>query len=151
MNFEASVTIEALSEQVWAVLTDVERWPEWTASMRSVKYVEGQSVAVGTRVRFKQPRLPSMVWEVTEVTPGVSFSWQARSGGVTTQATHRLSTGESGRTTVRFGIQQSGFLAGPVGALTGGMARRYVGMEVEGLRRRCQAPLVEGQQSPPAR
>jgi uncharacterized protein YndB with AHSA1/START domain len=138
MNFEISVTIDAPREHIWAVLTDVERWPEWTASMTSVAYVEGDSIAVGSRARIKQPRLPTVVWEVTAVEPGQSFTWQARSVGITTLATHRL-TPEPAGVTVSLGIQQRGALGWLVGLLTAQMTRRYVGMEAEGLKRRCLA------------
>src|SRR5262249_50688801 len=126
-------------EHVWAVLTDVERWPEWTASMTSVAYVKGSSIAVGSRARIKQPRLPEVLWEVTEVEPGQSFSWQAGSAGITTLATHRLTPEPAGGVSVHLGIRQRGPLAWLVGLLTAGMTRRYVGMEAEGLKQRCLA------------
>jgi uncharacterized protein YndB with AHSA1/START domain len=139
MNYETSIEIDAPRERVWAVLADVERWPEWTASMRGVTYVGGDRLAVGSRVRIQQPRLPAMVWEVTAVEPGQSFAWQTTSNGVTTVATHRLSPGPRGGITVSLGVRQSGALAWLVGLLAGGMTRRYVRMEAEGLQRQCQA------------
>ena len=37
MRFEQSIDINAPQEAAWAVVSDVERWPERTASISSVK------------------------------------------------------------------------------------------------------------------
>lgn len=36
MNYEARIHIDASADIVWATLSDVERWPEWTGSVRAV-------------------------------------------------------------------------------------------------------------------
>jgi uncharacterized membrane protein len=90
MGYETTITIDAPADDVWAVLADVERWPEWTASMQKVERQGGGDLAVGTTVRIKQPRLPATTWHVTDVEPGRSFSWADSSPGVTTFADHRL-------------------------------------------------------------
>jgi uncharacterized protein YndB with AHSA1/START domain len=138
MDFETSIDIDAPRERVWEVLADVERWPEWTASMRNLRYVGGDRLAVGSRVRIKQPRLPAVIWEVTEVAPRESFSWTAKGAGITTVATHRLTPRLPGGVTVSLGIRQRGALARLVGLLTAGMTRRYVRMEADGLKRRSE-------------
>jgi uncharacterized membrane protein len=139
MDFEISVGIDAPLERVWSVLTDVERWPDWTASMRSITYVDGDKVAVGSKVRIAQPKLPAMVWEVTQVEPRRSFSWTAKSGGITTLAVHRVSPGPRDGVVVTLGLRQRGPLAGLVGLLTARLTRRYVQMEAQGLKQRCEA------------
>ncbi len=139
MDYAVSIAINAPPERVWAVLTDVRRWPEWTASMRDLRYVAGDSLVPGSRVRIQQPRLPAVVWDVTEVEPGESFSWVARSPGITTRATHRLTPGLSGGVTVSLGIQQRGPLAWLLELLTARLTRRYVQLEADGLKRRCEA------------
>lgn len=134
---ETSVAIDAAPERVWAVLADVERWPEWTASMSRVQRLDEGDLAVGTRVRIKQPRLPAITWRVTELEPGRGFSWSATSPGVTTMADHRLTTlGQA--VTVDLVIRRSGPLAGALNALSAGLTRRYLQMEADGLKRRCE-------------
>ena len=136
--FETSVDIAAAGEDVWAVLVDVERWPEWTASMSEVKLLDTGPLAVGVRARIKQPRLPPTIWEVTELEPNRAFTWKATVPGVTTIADHRLTAEDPGRVTVTLGIRRSGPLAPLIDLLFGRVTRRYVGMEAEGLKRRCE-------------
>ena len=136
---ETHVDIAAGPEEVWAVLVDVERWPEWTASMSKVERLDGGPFAVGSRVRIKQPRLPPTVWKVTALDPGQAFSWNAESPGVTTVADHRVTPAGPGVVKVTLGIRRSRPLAPVIDALFGRITRRYVAMEAEGLKRRCEA------------
>ncbi|HEX5543098.1 MAG TPA: SRPBCC family protein [Micromonospora sp.] len=137
MRLEVSTEIAAPPEQVWAVLSDVERMPEWTASMTRVRRLDEGPLAVGSTVRVEQPRLRPATWRVTQYDPGRSFTWQSTSGGVTTVASHELvSHGDAVRVTLI--VQQTGLLAALVGLLAGSLTRRYIVMEAEGLKRRCE-------------
>ena len=138
MEFTTSVDIDAPPERVWAVLADVRRWPEWTASMSRVELLEGGPLAVGSTVRVKQPRLRAEVWRVTEFEPGRSFVWVARGGGVTTEAAHRVEPA-SGGTRVTLGLRQRGPLAPLVRLVGGALVRRYMGLEAAGLKRESEA------------
>ena len=138
MRFETTVKIDAPQDAVWNTLVDVERWPEWTASMTEVKRVDGEVLAPGSRVRVKQPRMPALMWEVTELAPGRSFTWRSTSPGVTTVGSHLLTSAASDRVAVTLGVRQSGALASVVALLTSGRTRRYVQMEALGLKTRCE-------------
>lgn len=144
MLHEVTVEIDASPGLVWEVLMDVERWPEWNASVTSAERIDGgdgDPLEVGSTVRLKQPRLPAMVWRVTEVEPGRSFDWTASSPGVTNEAGHRIGApdGSGDRCVVTLGLAQTGPLAGLVGWLFGGRTRRYVEQEAEGLKRRAES------------
>lgn len=146
MRYEYSVDVDATPAEVWAVLVDVERWPEWTASTTLVRRLDGGAFGVGSTARVKQPKLRAMVWRVTEFEPEVAFVWEATSGGVTTVAGHRIAahtgTGEGADTgtgvRVTLDVTQRGPLAPLVGALAGPLTRRYVRTEAHGLKRRCE-------------
>jgi uncharacterized membrane protein len=144
MITEDRVEIDAPATVVWEIFTDVERWPEWTASMQRVVALDGPGIEVGKRFEIKQPRLPKLVWEVTSVDPGASWSWRQRSPGATTIASHEV-VSQSERTLVRQRIEQRGPVGAAVGLLSRRLTKRYLHLEGEGLaarsdRRRPDAP-----------
>jgi uncharacterized membrane protein len=143
MHYETSVDIEAPAGRVWEVLTDLERWPEWTASMTRLEIMDGKELTDGSEVRVKQPRMRALVWRVIEFEPERSFSWTSRIGGVTTVGDHRLASrlasGPDGVVTVTLAIRQTGLLTPVVGLLVGAQTRRYLQLEAQGLKRRSEA------------
>ncbi len=144
-EFETSVDINAPVDQVWATLIDVERWPEFTPSVTSVKRLDDGPMAVGAKARVKQPGFPELVWEVTGFDPRTSFTWKASSPGVRTSGTHRLTAGARG-VRVTLGIDQTGALAGIVSLFSGDRTRHHVQIEADALKRRCEAasPVATG-------
>lgn len=137
MQFEHAIAIDAPPGRVWAVLADVERWPEWTASMSEVRLLEGERLEVGARARVKQPKLPPSTLEVTALEPQHSFTWVARSPCVRFVGTHAIAPADRG-VTVTLGARFSGPLGRVLSLVTSGMTRRYVLMEAEGLKRRSE-------------
>jgi uncharacterized protein YndB with AHSA1/START domain len=134
----ATVTIAAPPADVWAVLVDVEAWPTWTASMRSIRRLADGPLAVGSTVEIRQPGFPKARWEVTDLRDGQGFTWENRSPGVHSIGHHELEAHDGG-TVVTLRLTQTGPLAGVLGALTGRRTRRFVDVEADGLRRRCKA------------
>ena len=47
MRFERVVDIDATADKVWRVLVDMTRWPEWTASVRSIEPLDGDEPRPG--------------------------------------------------------------------------------------------------------
>jgi uncharacterized membrane protein len=139
MEIEHSIVISAPAAAVWAILMDVEKWAEWTDSVVSAQRERPeQPLAVGSRVTIRQPRIGRLVWTVTEMTAGRSFSWRASSPGVVTTATHEIAGAPAGPVTVRLSLTQSGPLSPIVEAVTGKRTRSYLTMEASGLRARAE-------------
>src|SRR5688572_90632 len=90
MDIERTIDINAAQDRVWAIMADVERWPEWTASVRSIERLEQGPFTTGSRARVRQPRLPVAVWTVTSLDPGRSFEWQNTSPGIKSRGVHTV-------------------------------------------------------------
>jgi uncharacterized membrane protein len=137
-NFCEVVDIHASPARVWEVLLDVERWPEWTASMTSVRRLDSGPFRIGSRARVLQPKLASAVWEVTDFDErGRSFTWVSRQPGVRTTARHDVeANGAVSRVTLW--VEFSGLLAPVIAFLTGKLTARYIAMEAGGLKARCE-------------
>jgi uncharacterized membrane protein len=134
MITECGVDIGAPATAVWDVFSDVERWPEWTASVSSLVALDGPGIEVGKRFEIKQPRMPKLVWEVTDVIQGKSWTWVQRSPGGLTLASHDVEAIAGGRTRVRQQIDQRGPVGALVGILMRRMTRRYLDLEAAGLK-----------------
>jgi uncharacterized protein YndB with AHSA1/START domain len=139
MILDSSIEIDAAPAAVWAVFTDVERWSEWTASVTSLRGLDGAELAAGRRFAIKQPGLPELVWEVTSIDAGRSWTWRQHSPGATTLATHDVLATDDGRTLVRQRLDQRGALGAVVGRLLRRRSVRYLEMEAQGLKARSEA------------
>ena len=106
--------------------------------MSKVQPLERSGLGVASHVRIKQPRLPATVWQITEFAAPTSFSWRSSRRGVITTAGHVVHVGPSGTVSVTLRIDQRGPLARVVGFFTFGLTRRYLAMEAQGLKRRCE-------------
>jgi len=138
IHIEHSTNINASPERVWAVMGDVERWPEWTESMKSVERLDSGEFGLGSKAQLRIRRSPNAnIWTVTELTPNRSFTWETNSGGVKGVASHVIEPDGNGAK-----VTLSVHLSGPVAALFGwfiaGSSRENVRMEAEGLKRRSE-------------
>jgi uncharacterized membrane protein len=138
MITESGVAINAPADVVWEVFSDVERWPEWTASVTSLRALDGPGLAVGKRFEIKQPRMPKLIWEVTEVDPGTSWTWVQRSPGGLTKARHDVVPKSARDSEVTQRLEQRGPVGVVVGLLMQRMTKRYLELEADGLKTRSE-------------
>ena len=135
--FSINVDIAAPPQRVWEVMTDVEKWPEWTASVQSVKRLDTGPFRLGSRARIKQPKFLPALWEVTEIDPPHSFTWVTRSPGVVASGRHRVEpTARGSRATLS--LAYAGLLGGIVARLLTGLTDRYLMLEAAGLKQRSE-------------
>jgi uncharacterized protein YndB with AHSA1/START domain len=134
MRFDTETEINASPDRVWAVLTDVERWPEWLASYTSVDRTDEGPLAVDSAARVRQPGLSPATYTVTELVPGQEFTWTSKAAGVPTTGRHVVQPLSDDRNRLALSIEQSGLLAGLVGLLLGSKIRRFIAIDSEGLR-----------------
>src|SRR5262249_22807064 len=122
---------------VWSVLIDVERWPEWTASVTKLERLDEAAFGLGSRVRIRQPKLGTTDWLVSEFEQGRLFSLQMKSVGGSTVGRHAVQPSEHG-CTVTLTIDQNGWLAWLLRPFLVGLTRSYVQIEAQGLKKRCE-------------
>lgn len=139
---QRSIDIDAPAAAVWAVLRDVEKWPEWNASTASVRRSRTGPLAVGEQVMVSQPRLPRSTYTVTELDDGRSFTWEAGNALVRGVGEHVLTPRVGGGCTATLRLTQRGPAAWLVGLLLDGVVRRYVRMEAEGLKARSESGVL---------
>lgn len=140
-NFRIEVEIQAPPDRVWAVIRDIERWHEWTPTVRSIRRLDTGPLAVGSRARILQPKLPPADWRVTELDDHQAhFTWITRGPGVQVTARHGVvPSGSGSRATLS--LQFSGALAPLLARWTRSLNQRYLAIEANGLKQRSERLL----------
>lgn len=135
-----TVTIAAPPERVWAVVVDVERWPERIPTVDTVERLDTGPLAVGSRTRLQQPRLPSAVWTVTELTDGSSYTWESKSPGVTVTAAHLVEAHPDG-SRLTLAVTVSGPMSGVGWLMTRSLTKRYVETEAASIKKAAETSM----------
>ena len=136
-EFSTSIDIAAPPERVWQVMTDTDRWNEWTASVTSVKRLGDAPFAVGTKVLIRQPKCPPALWTVTAIEPQRTFTWVSTAPGLRVVGRHSV-VPIAGGSRATLSLEMHGLFAGVFGRLTGGITERYVALEANGLKARSE-------------
>ena len=136
-DFSITVEINAPPETVWHVMADIERWAEWTPSVTRIERLDSGPLAVGSRARVVQPKVPPAVWQVTEFDPGRSFSWKSGSAIAWCVAKHWVEVAEQG-SRAGLSLHFGGPLGGIIGRLLTNINNRYLAMEAAGLKEKSE-------------
>jgi len=138
-DFRTTIEIAASADRVWSIISDVERWHEWTASITSIERLDAGPLRIGSRALVRQPKLPQNRFEVTALEAGRGFSWESKSPGLRGVGHHWIEPTPNG-CRVTLGVDFRGLLAWPISRLYGALTQRYIEMEAEGLKRRSEQP-----------
>ena len=141
MQTSITTEVDAPPEVVFEVLSEVERWPEWTPTVTRVERLgdAGAALAVGGRLRIVQPKVPPAEWTVTALESGRGFRLVSHSPGATVEADHWAEPIAVGhRCRVTLSVTFAGFLGRVVGWMMRGLNQRYLAQEVAGLKRRSE-------------
>jgi len=139
MRFEKSIEIDAPAERVWAVLSDLEGWPQRIETVDVVELLTPPPLATGSRVRLKQPKLPEGIWDVTAWEAPSFFEWTQKTGGTTSVAGHRVEAIGDDRSRLTLTLDMRGFLIPIVALFYKGLTERYMTLEAEGMKRAAES------------
>ena len=83
IEVEARIEIERPADQIWAIVADYARDPEWRGGVRTMRADPAGPVRAGTRtdecLRFAGRTLRN-AGEVLSVGPGLRFAWRTTAG-----------------------------------------------------------------------
>ena len=138
-RFSITTDIAAPADRVWQVMSDIERWHEWTPSVTSIKPRDGGPFVVGSAAVIRQPKFPPAFWKVTAIEPGRSFTWVNAAPGLRVVAHHSVEpTAAGSRATLSLDFQ--GIFGGVLARITKGITERYLALEATGLKARSENP-----------
>ena len=138
-KFTISTNVAAPAERVWQVMSDVERWHEWTASITSVKRLGGGNFAVGSKAVIRQPKFPPALWKVTAIEPGKSFTWISTAPGLRVIGRHSVEPTVTG-SRATLSLELEGIFGGVWGRMIRDITNRYLAFEAAGLKARGENP-----------
>ncbi len=137
-KLNATITVDRPPAEVFAVLTDFDRWPRWQGGLERMEQVGPGPLQVGSRlrqVRTGQKATDSLM-EVTELVPGKVLALSSPGRPIGWHGTFTLEpVGNSSRMTAQFEIQAAGL----AGALAEAIIRLTVGRELRLFRALVEA------------
>jgi hypothetical protein len=141
MRFEQSIDIDAQQDKAWAVVSDVQRWHERTASVTSVELQNNPPFGLSSVALVRQPKLPPTKWHVTRFDPPEFFEWVAKSLINTTIAGHRVTATSDASCRLTLTLEWKGIATPILVLLYKKLTVRYLTMECEGMKQAAEASL----------
>ena len=135
-SFSALVEIAAPPQLVWSVMSEVERWPEWTANVSRLKLLTSGPLRIGSRAQIHQPGFPPAWWRVTELEVGNGFTWVSVAPGLCVKGKHWIEPAADG-CHLSLSIRNEGLFGLWLARWTRDANDRYLVMEAHGLHARC--------------
>ncbi|HXK33567.1 MAG TPA: SRPBCC family protein [Dehalococcoidia bacterium] len=138
MALVRSFYVDAAPAGVWSILTDVERWPEWTGTITRMYVERGASLGLGALVHAESPGGRKTEWTVTEFDAPRSLTWEMRpSAGVVVSSGHVIMP-EGDGSRVTFAVNTRGWAGRLLAPLVHRQLRPNLESEVTGFKRRAE-------------
>ena len=141
MRSEIAVDIDTCPDHVWAVLTDVTRWPRWTSAVRDATLVGGGGLTLGGVVRLRAPRLPERVWRVSELHPRrrrITLSDEGLGARASVRFALVAPQGDAARTRVTVVHERAGWIGATVARLTARTIEAHLQTLAVDLKKHCE-------------
>jgi uncharacterized membrane protein len=139
MRFERSIDVDAPRQRTWDVLSDLESWPQRIETVDSVELLTPPPLAIGSRVRMKQPKLGEETWEITAWDPPSFFEFRSSSSGATTIASHRVEALDERRSRLMLTLEMQGLLVPIFGRMFKDLTNDYMTSEAEAIKRAAES------------
>jgi hypothetical protein len=138
-KFSITIDIAAAPARVWEVMRDVERWAEWTPSVRSIRRLDPGPLGVGSRMLIRQPKFPPALWKVVDIEADRGFTSVSGAPGMRVVARHVVDA-HAGGSRATLSLELLGIFGGVFGRLTREITERYLEFEARGLKARSENP-----------
>jgi uncharacterized protein YndB with AHSA1/START domain len=142
MRCEIAVDIASSPDHVWAVLTDLTRWPRWTGAVRDAAVPGGWVLALDSVVRLRTPRLPERTWRVREL-QARRYRFALHGEGFGGQARVRFALsdpdGDANRTRLLVTHDRAGWFGSPVSRLTARTLDAHLQTLADDLKEHCES------------
>ncbi|WP_181311489.1 SRPBCC family protein [Nocardioides campestrisoli] len=138
----ASAWSAGSADRLWALASDVERWPDRLDTVDSVRELSSGPTQVGSRFEVRQPGLPRAVWEVTDW-QARSFTWVSSALGIRSTAVHSVREDHDGAS-LDLSLEWTGPLTVVMSRLLGGRATGMVEHEAVTFARLAERETPEG-------
>lgn len=137
-TYSETVTTPASADQIWARWADAANWPDWDSEVEWVRL--NGLFTKGTTGKMKPSGGPEVAFELTEVTPNVSFTDTARLPLTKMVFTHEYLPQEDGeRAQIRHSVTLTGLLAPLFGKVIGTKIKAHLVEAMETLSSRAMA------------
>jgi uncharacterized protein YndB with AHSA1/START domain len=134
---EITVDVNAPVSRVWETVVDIERWPEWTATVARATIRGGGPLGLDSRVKVFRPKFPSAVWRVTAFEPDKFLELRTGYPGMRVVASRVLVPRGIG-CTLTLSLAFTGWFSGWVRRRTRERSSRYLATVAAAIKRRCE-------------
>jgi uncharacterized protein YndB with AHSA1/START domain len=135
---EITVDINAPISRVWETVVDIERWPEWTATVSRAKIRGDGPLGLDSKVKVFRPKFPSAVWTVTEFEAEKHIEMRTGYPGMRIVSSRDL-VPRGGGCTLTLSLAFTGWFAIFVGRRTRERGNRYLAVVAGAIKRRCES------------